>query len=331
MGSFSYAGPSAAAAFTVGVFNTAEDIANERLEATERWAAQAVASASVAIPGLDTLVPPVIDTSVTPGSSENRRGLILAEMKADQLAVLNDITDLFESFIATNFPWGNEFAAAQAWVNRALTTGGTGLSPLYEQRLYERERSRVLGEAERAEVEAAEQWGARGYALPPGAAAAQLLAIQHKTRAELAAGSRDLAIKVMETEVENARIALSTAVDMRKSSIALALDYIKGMAFSYTFPTEQVVQAAAAATEVEKAATAYYQSQAALKELVARSAISSFEVQARYAETRASVQLGYVKQKVDALIAAMQSAGTQASAALNTLHGSAGYSGKEEL
>lgn len=329
MGSFTYTGPSVAAALTVGILNNAEDIAAEKMTKTEQLSNQAIAAADVTVPDLDSLTPPVIDTSIAPATSNNSRGLILAEMRSDQLEVLDELVDLFQGFMGTYFPWEPEFDAARSWVNRALTTGGTGLNPLYERQIIERDRARLAAESARAEDEVMKQWAARRFPLPPGAAAHQILQIQQGLRDGLAASSREVMIKQMEIEVENARIALNTVVDLRKSSLSLAMDYVKGMIFSYTFPTEQVVQSAAAATEVEKAAVAYYQAQVSLKDLVARAAINTYDTQARFVEAKANIELNYVRQKVDALIAGMQSVGTQAAAALNAMHGSVGFSGND--
>lgn len=329
MGSFNYSGPSAAAALTVGALNECLDAANARMLVTDNYANQAVAAASVTPPSLDSLTVPSIDTAITPDTSAALRANLLSEMSADQTATLNELIGIYTTFLDTYFPWGDEFTAAQAWVNKALTTGGTGLSAAVEAQIWERDRARLQGEANRAEEEALTMWAGRRFPLPPGAAAHQILQIRQKLTDGLSQASRDVAIKQAEMELENVKFALTTTLDRRKESIAQALEYVKTLTFAYTFPSEQVVQSAQSTASLQQAATAYYEAQVGLKDLVLKNAMNTYDVQARFVETKANIQLQYVRQEVDALVAAMHSVGVQAAAALNGIHGSVGYSGDD--
>ncbi len=326
-----YAGSSSAAVFAAGVINAAADIADTKMTATSTYANQAVTAASVTPPTLSSLTVPSVDTDIAPDTSAALRANLLTEMSADQAATLGELEDLYTSFLSTYFPWDQEFTAAQAWVNKALTTGGTGLSAAIEAQIWERDRARLQAEATRAEEDAMALWAGRRFPLPPGAAAHQILQIRHKLTDALSQASRDVAIKQVEMELDNVKFALTTTLDRRKESIAQALEYVKTLTFAYTFPSEQVVQSAQSTASLQQAATAYYEAQVGLKDLVLKNAMNTYDVQARFVETKANVELQYVSQKVNALVAAMQAVSMQASAALNALHASASYSGQETV
>lgn len=326
-----YNGTSSAAVFAAGVINAAADIADTKMTQAGNYATQAVNAANVTVPSLNSLVAPSVDTTIAPDNSAALRSSLLTEMSADQTATLNELVNIYTGFLQTYFPWDNEFAAAQAWVNKALTQGGTGMNAAIEAQIWERDRARLQAEANRAEDEALTLWSGRRYPLPPGAAAHQVLQIRQKLTDGLSQASRDVAIKQVEMELENVKFALTTTLQRRMESITQALDYVKQLTFAYTFPSEQVVQSAQSTATLQQAATAYYEAQVGLKDLVLKNAMNAYDVQARFVETKANVELGYVRQKVDALTAAMQSVGTQAAAALNAMHATAQFSGNEQV
>lgn len=324
-----YTGPSAAAVFAAGVINASHDIAQTKMAQVDTYATQAISAASATAPTLTGITVPSVDTTVDEAAVSALRTDLAGEMGAGAATLISELATMYTGFLANNFPWDDEYAAAKAWVSKALTQGGTGLSAFVEDQIWQRERDRLQDEALQGEEEVAAQWAARRYPLPPGAAAHQILLVRQNLRDNLAKSSREVAIKQAEMELENVRFALSTAIDVRKASIQASLDYMARMTFGYTFPAEKVVQSAQAAAALEQAMTSYYQAQLGLKELVLKNAMGVYEVQTQFVKDKAQIELGYLKEKVGAITNAMQAISVQAAATLNALHASTGFTGTD--
>lgn len=324
-----YNGSSAAAVFAAGVINSAADIAEEKMAQVNTYATQAVNAVGSA-PTLTPIVPPSISTTgVSRDGVDALRETMLDEMDDDQVAVATDLANKFSGFLTSHFPWSAELTAAQAWANRALTSGGTGLAPAIEAQIWERDRARLEAEAVRAEEEATALWAARRYPLPPGAAAAQVMQIRQDLRNGLAQSSRELAIKQAELELENIKFAVSAVMDFRKAAIQAALEYLARMTFSYTFPAEKVVQSAQGAAAMEQAVAAYFGAEVSLKELAIKGTQMIYQTKVQVEKDQAELDLAFVKEKVGAFTNAMQAISVQAAATLNALHASVGYTGSE--
>lgn len=324
-----YTGSSAAAVFAAGVINASHDIAQTKMAQVDTYATQAINAASADAPTLNGIAIPSVSATINTGDVLARRSTLLAEMGTGATELISQLANMFAGFLSTNFPWDAEYTAAQAWVNKALTTGGTGLSPFVEDQIWQRERDRLQDEAQQGEEEITAAWAARRYPLPPGAAAHQLLMVRQNLRDNLAKSSREVAIKQAEIELENTRFALTTALDVRKASVQAGLDYLARMTFGYTFPAEKVVQSAQASAQLEQALTAYYQAQVGLKELLLKNSMGVYEIQTQFVKDKAQIELGYLKEKVGAITNAMQAISVQAAATLNALHASTGYTGTD--
>lgn len=151
----------------------------------------------------------------------NERAEMLAEMKRS-----------FEQFIDQYFPPGGYFDKATEWLERALEANGTGIPIIVESAMWERDRARLTGEAARAEDEAMTTWASRGYTLPPGALVHGLNTIRAGLTNALSTQSRDIAIKVTDVHIENARFAVTNAAQIRSQALNAAVEYIKSLMVS---------------------------------------------------------------------------------------------------
>lgn len=97
----------------------------------------------------------------------------------------DEITMGYVEYLQTYFPDRSYFDNAIAWINRALTTGGTGVNAAVEAQIYERGRARLNTEAMRAENDAMQAFANRGFPLPPGALAHQVQLIRQDLRGKL--------------------------------------------------------------------------------------------------------------------------------------------------
>lgn len=151
---------------------------------------------------------------------------------ADRAEMMRALKDSFTEFMDEYFPQGQYFDKATAWLERALDAQGAGIPIVVEAALWERDRARLTGEATRAEEEALTLWAGRGYTMPPGALMHDMQTIRAGLTNALSAQSRDIAIKVTDVHVENARFAVEQAAQIRSQAMNAAVEYIKALMVS---------------------------------------------------------------------------------------------------
>ncbi len=148
------------------------------------------------------------------------QGDLIAELKAA-------LIDFAERW----FPPGQYMEKATAWLERAID-GGATINAQVEAALWERDRARLTAEASRATDETLTLWAGRGYALPPGALAHQVLTINMGLSNALNQQSRDIAIKAHADEIESAKFAVQQAIGLRTSAMSAAINFIQALASS---------------------------------------------------------------------------------------------------
>ena len=181
-------------------------------------------------------------------------------------AIIDKLSKLYADWISTYAPSEAYYTNAGNWLETAIL-GGTGIAPHVEAQIWDRDRSRVLREADRAEAEALQSWAARGYSLPPGAAVHQVSVIRKEAGDRIAQASRDVAIKQAEIEIENVRFAVKTAIDARTAFLAAAADYIKALSVGQTAAlqvipsiTDSQARLISAAADMYRADISFYDS-----------------------------------------------------------------------
>jgi hypothetical protein len=240
-------------------------------------------------------------------------------------AMVNDAIDklsgLFSTYITTYFPVDNTTnSQTEAWLQQALTTGGTGIDPTLEAQYWENDRSRILAEANRASDEATAVWASRRFPLPPGALAGIVATINSKATEELSKSSRSIAIKQAEIELENVKFAVEQAIKLREVALSTASEYIKSLASSITVAQNLAVSQADAQNGLINAAANFYNARINAKELFLKrdSADAEFE-QEKYKQDL-NADIAVMQERVKAALAGAQSIAHQAAAALNNLH-----------
>jgi len=242
--------------------------------------------------------------------------------------VTRRLNAIFTSFFSTYMPLGRSFDVADEWAARALEGNGSGLDSVLEERIWELDRGRILRDKWRQETEVRAQWAARRYPMPPGAMDFQLMQLNRDLNNKVADSSRERAIITFQAEIENMRVALGRAIEMRTAAIDRAISM-----FNTNMQIDQM------GVQYQ---TAFEQQRVAL--INALSALYSTETSgwsARKGIERGNIDLKQqdearvhdadkfsLEKEVDAAMQAAQAAGTQAAAALNGLHaqGSISYS-----
>lgn len=328
---FTYNGPSTAAVLVTGVFNEQMSVAEDRLAKADEYMRNALAAIGSPPSAADVDISANLSIPSPPDLGGFSSGELnsLYQGTADELKAL--LANGLTTFLTTYFPLGNELALAQAWVAKALSTGGTGLNATIEDQIWQRDRARVLRDAARAADQAMSTWAARGYSLPPGALVGQVAQINQDARDKIAAASRDVAIKQAEMEIENVRFAVEKAISLRTAAIQAAGDYLRTLALGPQLGVQLATSVVDAKSKMAQALTSFYQAQVSASELPVRVAIASANANVEIRKANLGAEVDVIRARVAVVEAAAQSAGTQAAAALNSLNASAGFNGSEQV
>jgi hypothetical protein len=235
--------------------------------------------------------------------------------------IIEDLAGRFREFITDFFPIDEDLMpAVETWLKNAITDGGTGINATVERQIWQRDRDRVSVESFSATEQAVNQWAARGYPMPPGAAAATITALAQRRTEQVAAVSRDAAIKAFETEIENIRFAIAQAIDYRTKAIAAAGDYVRALAAAPDIASKMSTQSADAQARLISAVAGYYNARTGAAELTAKVDMYNADNAVKAALANQNSDAEYTKLRVDAAVAAANSIGQQAAAALNGLN-----------
>lgn len=259
----------------------------------------------------------------------NAEGASLAKFNELSDAVIDKLVGLFRGYMSEYFP--NEcgyLTKAQQWICDTLTNGGTGIRPNVEDQIFQRERARTLQEAQRATDETLATFAARGYPLPPGAAAHAVRMVQQGAQAAAAQASRDIAIKQMDIEIENTRFAVDKAIALYSAAVGAAGDYIKAMSIGPQSGMQLIPSITDSQSRLISAASEYYRARIAVRELELKTKLPNAEFDQASRVKNGDWNMQMVANKLQAAIEAARSLSTQAAAALNGLHAQAGISGQ---
>lgn len=246
-------------------------------------------------------------------------------------AIILKLTDLYADYLATYFPLSaTTISLAESWVQSAIN-GGSGIDPLIEQQLWERDRDRILLEAGRAEEAVADMWAARRFPLPPGIAVFQTQEIQRKAQEELSKSSREIAIKMFEVEIENVKFAIGLAKDLRALAVGAAGDYIKALSASQNTSYELSMGQANAQNGLINAVANYSNAQANLQDTMFKSRLANANLQKDVGIESARIAAAMQGKRGDVTVAAADTVGRAAAAMLNNLHTSVGVQGQERM
>jgi len=262
--------------------------------------------------------------SAPPGAGD-ASGNVSAQFQAVRTQLLAEMQTQFEGFFASHFPVGGELSDALDWVSQAITTGGSGINVNVENALWDRARAKLLRDSARTEDEAMTTWAARRYTLPPGAAVNQLAQIRTATMGAVADVGRDVAIEGFKAELENIRLAVTTAVQARAAAMSAAADYIRTLALGPQVGVSFAGQIASTSMKAQEMLATMFDLQLTGDKLRvdALSQNARIELDANALSLKGNVDKASLA--VQAAMAAAQSAGTQAAAALNAVHAQVGW------
>jgi hypothetical protein len=232
-------------------------------------------------------------------------------------------------YFSNVFPLDGNLALASAWIERVLSGQG-GLEPAFEERLWERQRSRALRDAQRAQDEVLATFSSRGYALPPGAAVGAIAMVQRTALEQSAAASRDIAVEVYRTEVQLMKDAVDAALRMRVEAIRNASEFVSIAAIEPRLINEIQQGTSAIYGQLVDSARKFFELDLAFNRVRYEQDKDFIQFARDYQKFRYEVAGQQLENRVRLALQHAQSAATQAAASLNGLHAQAQISGSDQ-
>lgn len=308
-----------------GVITRADEISRQK-----SLLADAATTAAVNLAGsigLASITVPTqsIDSVAAPDTPADLSAQINAEFDAAREAMRQELITAFSGFFSTYFPLGTELSAALNWVSNTIVNGGSGIDVNVENALWNRDRDRLFRDQSRQEDELVSTWAARRYPLPPGAAVHQLQQIRSDTADKVADSSRSQAIKAFEAELDNIKFAVGQAITARTAAMQAAADYIRTLAIAPQVSVQYATAVTNARMKAQELVMELYNLNLQAAKTKADVTSTSYKLQLDAAELQLKSQVESVKLAAEATMAAAQSLGTQAAAALNAIHANVGW------
>lgn len=199
---------------------------------------------------------------------------------------LDKLKDVPELELVQPTPWsyqrGPEYASqlleSLKGVIGQRILGGTGLNPAVEQALWDRARDRETQIALANERDVMRSSESLGFALPPGALAAQLRDAQQAYHDKLSTLNRDISIKQAEMEQENLKQAIAEGLQLESQLMDYAIK-IEQMAFDAArAAADNAMQLYNAGVERFKALLQGFQTYADAYETIIKAELNKVEV-----------------------------------------------------
>lgn len=306
------------------ILDRAIAVGNEKASASSELIDDAI-TASFGASGVNVLptadTPKVIEPNVN--IPANASGLDVALFDSTYKRIIEDLSTKYAQFLNEFFPIDTDLMAkAERWLSNAID-GGTGVNAAVEAQIWQRDRDRITVEAASASEEAVAAWAARGYPLVPGAAVASVMEIQRKRSADINNQSREIAINMFKTEIENVRFAVKTAIDYRQQAVQAAGDYIRAMALGPQLATQLATAASDAQARLISAASTFYNARINVAQLAQQKNLTITEYNLRAALQESSNTVNYSQLRATTALGGAQAFSQQAAAALNSVSATA--------
>lgn len=246
--------------------------------------------------------------------------------------IIDKLVDLYANYISTYLPTNASLnALAESWLSDQINNGGSGVNAAVEAQIFERDRSRITGEATRALADIEATWATKRFPIPTGAMQYQTAQVEYAKLAELGKSSRETAIKSFEVEVGMVKFAIEKAHEARFKALGAARDYIATMAGSQNTSTQLVTNRAAMQNGLISAVAGLLNARTNAADTVFKAGFATSRLQQEAALAAAEISKKQMEKRGDIAVAAADSVARQTSALLNNLHTSVGVQGQERF
>lgn len=167
---------------------------------------------------------------------ENDAALIFDQKLADLIALLSAQLGIF---FTTYYPLSSDaFNDAQSWLVDVIQDGGTGIPKAVEDAIWQRDRDRLINDADAVEDTVLNSAAARGLYYPDEYSGFKSREAQFARLSETGKQSTSIATKQAEIEVESIKFAVELATNTRISALQAGSDYIRALATAFDTATD---------------------------------------------------------------------------------------------
>ncbi len=223
------------------------------------------------------------------------------------------------------------YHAASAWLAAELANPDRVLPAALAAIIWEEDRSRIIADSLRGQDEVVALWAAKRYPMPPGAAISAVIAIQQKEQDQLAASSRNVAIKTFEMAYDKVKFVVERCLSARQEAMSATLEFLKEVASTPASASQTVGMGYDSEGKLRSAAATYYQADTEAKKLSYAGAEYNARAAATVAEKNQAFDLAIIGDKVQALVSEAHSIATMCASLLNNLHVSSNLSGSDSV
>lgn len=259
---------------------------------------------------------PVVEPAISiPASADPGDVMSLFDQKYLELVSL--LTEKFTGFLTQYFPNdGANYALAETWVANAINNPDHGIPASVAAQMMTDAKSRAYADASTQSEAVLETFAARGYPLPPGAAASAVLQIHQKAQDSISEASR----KLMMDSVEQMRFAITKAMEMRKDAIGSAISYINALAAGPSLASSLVNTGYDAQSKLISAAASFYNARTNASQLVKQA--EQFNVDRKFSkdERNVSNDIALTQENVKLLLTEAQALAQITTALFNNLN-----------
>lgn len=235
----------------------------------------------------------------------------------------------FDGFVSKYLPF-NDLMIPVGQTVQSLLAGQSGIPEHIENQIWQRDRSRVLEEVNRARDDVLASFASRGFPIPPGVALHAIHLANIEAQNKIAQQSRDVAIKHVDMLLEGMRMAMTSMVQMRTSAIGLVGEYIKGRIGVGDNVVPLLTGRIDANIKLMAMANDYYRTRLEGEKAFADAQLRVGELEKDIALAQGGFAIERYKALTETISRAASALADQAAAALNAVHASASVSASGE-
>lgn len=226
------------------------------------------------------------------------------------------------TFLTTYFPNDSTtYAKAETWLTSAIDNPNGALPLAVQAQILTDDKDRIMVEASRASDSVMASFAARGFPLPPGAAASAVLQIEQTAMDKIAESGRN----IVKLSVEQMRFVIGNVLTLRDKAVSSSLEYAKVMASGQDLASRLV----SAQSQLIGAVSGFYGARSDAAKVM--SSVEQFNAAATQgaAEKNQISDLTLTEAKIKALMSEIQAIAQMATSLFNNVHASTGttYSG----
>ena len=180
---------------------------------------------TIGLPSFDGVAP--ASMSAAPTDYETRYTRAYADAAPSMISMINGYVD--SKLLAINPQFNTQMVAIETQLTKYLA-GGTGLNAAAENAIYERARTKVSAETQRAQDESWNAAAERGFTMPYGFHLSALRQVRQGGANSLAEAAREIVVIQAEYEQKNLQFAVTQSMALRSMVLNATLSYMQNLA-----------------------------------------------------------------------------------------------------